>query len=89
VTIVLAGSAGPPARTDPGTIVVSTATPYHPPTAAAGWLATYSTDPASITALAAVLTGAAPPRGRLPVAATAPSGRPLPRGSGLTALRPC
>ncbi|WP_232291662.1 glycoside hydrolase family 3 protein [Frankia sp. QA3] len=89
VTIVLAGNAGPPARATPGTVVVSTATPYHPPTAAAAWLATYSTDPASITALAAVLTGAAPPLGRLPVTATAPSGRPLPRGSGLTALRPC
>ncbi|KQM02883.1 beta-N-acetylhexosaminidase [Frankia sp. CpI1-P] len=89
VTIVLAGGAGPPARTDPGTVVVSTATPYHPPTAAAAWLAVYSTDPASIAALAAVLTGTAPPRGRLPVTATAPSGRPLPRGSGLTTLRPC
>ncbi|CAJ59549.1 putative Beta-N-acetylglucosaminidase precursor [Frankia alni ACN14a] len=89
VTIVLAGGAGPPARTGPGTVVVSTATPYHPPTAAAAWLATYSADPASLAALADVLTGAAPPRGRLPVAATAPSGRPLPRGSGLTALRPC
>ncbi|WP_261556470.1 glycoside hydrolase family 3 protein [Frankia tisae] len=89
VTIILAGNAGPPARAAPGTVVVSTATPYHPPTGAAAWLATYSTDPASLTALAAVLTGAAPPLGRLPVATTAPAGRPLSRGSGLTALRPC
>ncbi len=89
VTIVLAGNAGPPARATPGTVVVSTATPYHPPTGAAAWLATYSTDPASLAALAAVLTGAAPPLGRLPVTATAPAGRPLPRGSGLTTLRSC
>ncbi|MCL9798004.1 beta-N-acetylglucosaminidase, partial [Frankia sp. AgKG'84/4] len=76
-------------RPAPGSVVVSTGAPYHPPPAPAAWLATYSTDQASMTGLAGVLTGASPPAGHLPIATTGPTGAPLPRGSGLDALRTC
>ncbi|MCK9897685.1 glycoside hydrolase family 3 protein [Frankia sp. AgB32] len=88
VTIVLAGDAAA-ARATPGSVVVSTGAPYHPPPAPAAWLATYSTDQASMTGLAGVLTGASPPAGHLPVVTTGPTGAALPRGSGLTALPRC
>ncbi|WP_248841005.1 glycoside hydrolase family 3 N-terminal domain-containing protein [Frankia sp. AgKG'84/4] len=88
VTVVLAGDAAA-ARAAAGSVVVSTGAPYHPPPAPAAWLATYSTDQASMTGLAGVLTGASPPAGHLPIATTGPTGAPLPRGSGLDALRTC
>ncbi|SNQ48156.1 putative Beta-N-acetylglucosaminidase [Frankia canadensis] len=87
-TVTVAGD-GSAARAAPGSIVVSTGAPYHAPPAPAAWLATYSADPASITALAAVLTGAIPPSGHLPVATTSPAGRPLARGYGMSASAAC
>jgi beta-N-acetylhexosaminidase len=73
----------------PRRIVVSTGAPYYPPEGAAAWLATYSTDPASMASLAAILTGQAAPEGRLPVDTVGVDGKPLPRGSGLTQLVAC
>mgnify|MGYP001326927558 CR=1 FL=1 len=78
-----------PRPADTATVVVSTGTPYKPPTGAGAWLATYSRDPASMQALAAVLTGASPPQGHLPVATRLPSGQPLARGFGLPTLPTC
>jgi beta-N-acetylhexosaminidase len=86
--IELAGS-GRPVWAAPRTIVVSIGTPYQPPAGATAWLATYSADPASMAALAAVLTGATAPAGHLPVSATLQSGRPLPPGSGLAGFPSC
>jgi beta-N-acetylhexosaminidase len=87
VRVELGQNAADPAH--PRRIVVSTGTPYHPPEGAAAWLATYSTDPASMESLAAILTGQAAPEGRLPVDTVGVDGKPLPRGSGLTQLVAC
>ncbi|WP_018500231.1 glycoside hydrolase family 3 protein [Parafrankia discariae] len=88
VRVVLVGNSPPPV-TDRRTVIVSTGTPYRPPVAAGAWLASYSRDPASMRALAAVLAGAAPPAGRLPVVTRTAAGTALPRGAGLPAPRAC
>ncbi|WP_018634847.1 glycoside hydrolase family 3 protein [Parafrankia elaeagni] len=88
VRVVLAGNSPPP-TTDRRTVVVSTGTPYRPPPGAGAWLATYSRDPASMKALAAVLTGATTPTGRLPVTTRTATGTLLPRGATLPAPRTC
>ncbi|OAA28815.1 beta-N-acetylhexosaminidase [Frankia sp. EI5c] len=88
IRVVLVGNSPPP-MADRRTVVVSTGTPYQPPVGAGAWLATYSRDPASMKALAAVLTGAADPAGRLPVTTRTATGTPLPRGSGQPKPRPC
>lgn len=88
VRVVLVGNSPPPV-TDRRTVVVSTGTPYRPPVAAGAWLASYSRDPASMKALAAVLAGAVPPSGRLPVVTRTATGTALPRGAGLPTPRAC
>jgi beta-N-acetylhexosaminidase len=86
IELARSGTGGPAA---PGTVVVSTGAPYRPPVGAAAWFATYSADPTSMAGLAAVLTGASAPLGRLPVATSLADGRRLPRGSGLPKLATC